>query len=155
MEDKINIIKLSKQLLLNNIDFFIKLGKDIIPRELQYWDKEHYLLEVDGKWDYSFCCILEEKLMGFLICTKKSEKNFVHINKMAISKEYRSLKIGSKMLASLKNTCLNNNIDAISLFTNKKNEGALNFYLKHGFQIEDIIKDETTERYYMIHKIKV
>ena len=80
MEDKINIIKLSKQLLLNNIDFFIKLGEDIIPRELQYWDKEHYLLEVDGKWDYSFCCILEEKLMDILICTNISERNFVPAN---------------------------------------------------------------------------
>lgn len=142
------IKKLTKISIKENIDTIVKMGKKIIPIEIQYWEEENYLMEIEGKWEYSIGCFINNEIIGFMICTLKN--NDVHVNKMAIEDKYRGNNIGTNMINFLKKLCITNKISKITLYTNISNNLSKNFYEKNGFTV--VSKD--SEKYSMNFIIK-
>ena len=75
----------------------------------------------------------------------KNEKDF-HINFFFVNEEYRSKKIGSKLLNKIEKEF--NNYHSIDLLVNRKNSGALKFYKKNSFVTYDTENDD-----YKLHKV--
>lgn len=90
--------------------------------------------------------IVQDELAGFLwtyIHDYFGEKR-IHINQIAVKKEYRGKGIAKLMLNELDSFAIAQGIDVIDLFVSEINENALNLYEKIGF---------ITERRYMKRKL--
>ena len=57
------------------------------------------------------------------------------IGLIAVNEQHRSLKIGKQLLAYVFNYSVSKNVEFVTVTTQNKNQGALNFYLKNGFSI--------------------
>lgn len=117
---------------LNRIE---EIGKESLPiyynaSDLQFliYDSEYILLKATYK----------KEISGFIVIKKYIENRY-HIMSIAVSKNKRRLKIGSKLINSIK--ILYNK--KISLYVQKINKVALEFYKKHHF----IIIKELTNYY--------
>lgn len=78
----------------------------------------------------------DNKVVGFLVYDLIYER--CEIEYIAVKKEYRNRKIGSKLLEYVINDCKLNNIVNISLEVNINNISAINLYKKFSFKIAAI-----------------
>lgn len=139
------IIKLTKETLETNLNSFIELSKTITPLRLQYWNEQHFRMDFAGKWDYSLVAIDKNIIVGYIIATLR-DKSCVHINKMVVSKEFRSKGIGEKLIMKLLDTSQISKISKVHLFTHVENIGAKKFYEKNGFKEIALIQDDSGEK---------
>lgn len=79
---------------------------------------------------------IDNKIVGFLVYDLIYER--CEIEYIAVKKEYRNRKIGSKLLEYVINDCILNNIVNITLEVNVNNISAINLYKKFSFKIEAI-----------------
>lgn len=79
---------------------------------------------------------IDNKIVGFLVYDLIYER--CEIEYIAINKEYRNRKIGSKLLEYVINDCKLNNIVNITLEVNVNNISAINLYKKFSFKIAAI-----------------
>ncbi len=129
----IKIDLLTKEYLKNHIEDFISILKEV-PGE--YWNENHFLVDLKGKWEYSLVSINENyHLLGYIIASDKGNK--IHIHKFMVDSHHRGEKIGQDMFLIFEKLCKNNNKHVISLKVNNENKGAFNFYKKKGFNIVD------------------
>lgn len=149
------IESLSLKIIKKHMPVFIKLGSEIVPQRIQYWQEEHFTKDIKGKWEHSLVMFDDDNtnLLGFIIVSLK-ENNRLHINKMAVNTQIRSKGLGSILLSKLIENSKSKDISCISLFTHIENYGAYNFYKKHGFIVSEEITDTNNEkRYYMTLKL--
>ncbi len=76
---------------------------------------------------------INNKVVGFITFVLKN--NMFDIGLIAVNEQHRSLKIGKQLLAFVFNYSLSKKVDFVTVTTQNKNQGALNFYLKNGFSI--------------------
>ena len=76
---------------------------------------------------------INNKVVGFITFVLKN--NMFDIGLIAVNEQHRSLKIGKQLLAYVFNYSLSKKVDFVTVTTQNKNQGALNFYLKNGFSI--------------------
>ena len=76
---------------------------------------------------------INNKVVGFITFVLKN--NMFDIGLIAVNEQHRSLKIGKQLLAFVFNYSLSKKVDFVTVTTQNKNQGALNFYLKNGFLI--------------------
>ncbi len=77
--------------------------------------------------------MIDSKVVGFItICFKN---NRYDIGLVAVSKQYRSLKIGKQLLEYIFNYASEKECNYATVTTQKQNEGAMKFYIKNGFSI--------------------
>lgn len=76
---------------------------------------------------------INNKVVGFITFVLKN--NMFDIGLIAVNEQHRSLKIGKQLLAYVFNYSLSKKVDFVTVTTQNKNQGALNFYLKNGFLI--------------------
>jgi dTDP-4-amino-4,6-dideoxy-D-galactose acyltransferase len=86
--------------------------------------------------------LINNKVVGFITFVLKN--NMFDIGLIAVSEQHRSLKIGKQLLAYVFNYSVSKNVDFVTVTTQNNNQGALNFYLKNGFSI-----NQTTYIYHM------
>ena len=58
---------------------------------------------------------------------------------MCILEEYRKLGIGSMLFNKFKEICIENNIKELKVVASYKNQNAINFYKKNGFEEAEIV----------------
>lgn len=106
-----------------------KCNFDFVKKSILFADV--YVYETDGHI-IAFAGITDDFIAGFFV------KN-----------TYRSKGAGSKLISYLKEI-----YDKLSLCAYVKNEGAVRFYKKHGFEIKDTYTDENTseEEFLMVYK---
>ena len=123
----IKILNLRKEIILENIEELVKLDQFIEIGER--WGNEHFLMELDGKWDNSFAALVREKIVGFIICSLKS-KNTLHIHRLVVNKEYQKIGVGTQLITQVINrlSTINNNISYITLKVEKNNTLLQKFY---------------------------
>lgn len=85
---------------------------------------------------------INNKVVGFITFVLKN--NMFDIGLIAVNEQHRSLKIGKQLLAYVFNYSLSKKVDFVTVTTQNKNQGALNFYLKNGFLI-----NQTTYIYHL------
>lgn len=112
-----------------HVDDFVSIIIDV-PNE--YWREEHFLMDLEGKWQYSAGIESSGILVAFLIASLK--KNSIHIHKFMVRKDYRSKGIG-KLLLDQFLTNLPRNLNSVSLKVYKENKRAIEFYLSNDFRI--------------------
>lgn len=103
---------------------------------------------------YSKLIVYEENnnIIGFCIYDMIYER--CEIEYIGVLKEYRKNKIASKILEYLIDN-LDENIKNITLEVSVKNEGAINLYLKYGFQKKAIRKNyyKNIDAYLMLKEV--
>lgn len=83
--------------------------------------------------------LLEEDVVGYLAGTIEEkgsyeEIQYGEINNMFINGSYRRYGIGKKLINSFKAYCKENNILNLKVTASYKNENAIAFYHKNGFE---------------------
>lgn len=129
----IKILNLSKEMVLKNIEELIEIDKIIETNER--WNEQHFLKELKGKWDYSFIAILNEEIVGFIICSIKNTHT-LHIHRLAVRKDQQKKGIGMKLINKIIDSVINNSNDVkdITLKIDENNKSVQKFYEKFYFR---------------------
>ena len=85
----------------------------------------------------------ENKIVGYLIGCFNTQNTYnkysqAELDNMCILDQYRKLGIGSKLLKKFKEICIENNMQELKVVASYKNQNAINFYKKNGFEEADI-----------------
>ncbi len=102
--------------------------------------------------DGFFVYEMDGRVIGF-INSVKTDIDELRILMLAVLKEYRGQGIGSKLLSHLMLSFPE--VRRFYLETRVENKDAINFYLKHGFKIKEVLDDFYTDggRAYLMEKI--
>lgn len=127
--------------LQSRINEFIALENltELSPK----WTEKNYLVNLPKKFDFSIMMIKEDKIVGFIICSKKGE--FIHINRFIVDARLTSLGLGSNLLYAFVKS-IKKSFSSISLKVHKNNK-AVSFYKKHSFVI-----DHELDNYYTMKR---
>lgn len=82
-----------------------------------------------------FGAFSNDKLVGFIETSKEEWNSRLRVSNILIEKEYRHLKIGTKLMGRVKKYAKDNGFRQIVLETQSCNVNAIKFYLKNGFSI--------------------
>jgi ribosomal protein S18 acetylase RimI-like enzyme len=134
------IKKITRPALENSIEKYIEILKDVRG---EYWEKEHFLTDLPGKFQLSCCALMDEKLIGYIISSAKGP-SLAHIHKFMVDKEHRGRRIGHLLLNYYEGLVKKKKIGTITLKVNENNSGAIRFYLNHGFLVESQCEDSIT-----------
>ena len=120
-----------------NVDEFVSIIKNV-PNE--YWSNDHFLKDLNGKWEYSIGINNADILVAFIIASIK--ENSIHIHKFMVREGFRSQGFG-KILLDHFISITSNNFKSITLKVYKENQKAIEFYRVNDFTInveyEDLV----------------
>ncbi|MFT9495358.1 GNAT family N-acetyltransferase [Anaerosolibacter sp.] len=138
--------------------------KDLEETYQKKWSRssssEKFFQEVI-KQNLSFGAYIYEELAGVLIASEIKWNNSLWIENIIISERYRGNGIGKALLDNLMKLAAERKIRIIGLETQGSNYPAIQFYKKHGFEIDGIDfslyprKDESNPDVAIIMKRKV
>lgn len=109
-------------------DRFNELGLLVNNKFSTLFNLEDILSSV---YDYVYGYYIEDKLIGFIHCTKMYEQ--VDIVNIVVDKEYRKQGIGTKLLNYVFDTF--NDVSNYILEVNEKNSAAINLYTVNNFVV--------------------
>ena len=111
------------------LDFY-HLDKEVLP---SFWSQESW---ENLKFDlfHLYGAFETEKLVGFLLCDKEHEKEYVYIHKVVVAFDHRFKKIGSGLLNLALMRVSMTRILGLSLEVSCENEGGIKFYQRLGFK---------------------
>ena len=123
--------RLTKEIIKKHI-------KDMIDMSAQlhgdYWTEEHYLSELNRKWDLSYALTENNELLGFMIVSDKGEAH--HLHRIVIKKEVAGKGYGKILLDKLSEDAKNNHKKSITLKVHPTNSTAIKVYEKYGYKKE-------------------
>lgn len=87
--------------------------------------------------------VYENKIVGYLIGSLNTQNIYnkysqAELDNMCVLDQYRKLGIGSKLFDKFKEICIENDIKELKVVASYKNQNAINFYKKNGFEEADI-----------------
>ena len=127
------IIQLSNLVSLDNQNFTESISSE-------KWNEKNFLLDLHGKYQFSFFVFVDDILIGYSICSLKNDKQ-VHIHRFLIDKKFKNKNLGTKLINKIHTYCVKKNMDKISLYVNRENTVAQNFYLKNKFESKEGCKE--------------
>lgn len=135
LEDLISIQKLNDNLFdleFNNFD-------DTLKREWALEKEGQEYFEDMIKNEIVFVAQIEEKIVGYLagsICEQINyiTETFAELDNMCIDDEYRRFGIGKLLMDEFKKYCKERNMQNIKVTASAKNNIAIQFYMKNGFE---------------------
>jgi len=135
---------------INDLSYIQELNNSLFELEFNNFDdtlKVGWPFEKEGKeyFEYMinsqiiFIAQAEEKIVGYLagtICKEVSyiTESFAELDNMYINEEYRRFGIGTLLINEFKKYCKEKNIQNIKVTASAKNNKAINFYMKNGFE---------------------
>ncbi len=135
---------------LEDLTSIQKLNDNLFDIEFNNFDdtlKREWALEKDGqeyfedmiKNEIVFVAQIEDKIVGYLagsICEQISyiTETFAELDNMCIYDEYRRFGIGTLLMDEFKKYCKEKNIQNIKVTASAKNNRAIQFYMKNGFE---------------------
>ena len=120
--------------------------------ELEYYNfddtlKLNWPFENDGKEYFEimikneivFIAELDKNIIGYLAGSISEEasyitQSFAELDNMYVEDKYRRLGVGTLLINEFKKYCKNKNVQNIKVTASAKNNRAINFYLKNGFE---------------------
>jgi ribosomal protein S18 acetylase RimI-like enzyme len=93
------------------------------------------------------CCVLVAKAGGEVIgmCSGQVTISTAEggpallVEDVVVKREWQGCRVGSGLLSALNNWAIDHNISRLQLLADRKNEGALDFYQKLGWQVTSLI----------------
>lgn len=127
------IKKLNKELLVICINEFIEIDKNI-PFE-PTWTQDNFMVDLPGKWEYSFIAINGVRVVGFSIASVKKidGKACGYLHRIAISLEFQNKGIGRRLMKALEESLKEAKIELLLCSTKEKNLFAQTFYNNLGY----------------------
>ena len=123
-----NYFIIDKNFMQKHLSEFVSILKNV-PNE--YWSDDNFLLDLEGKWEYSIGIQSDNILIAFIIASVKTES--IHIHKFMVHEDYRSKGIGKILLDYFVDmTC--KNFNSITLKVYKDNQRAIDFYKANAFK---------------------
>lgn len=125
------IMYLNREIVSEDIERLIEIDRTIIDEE-GTWTLDNFLMELNHKWDYSLAALIDNQIVGFIVCSMKGDN--IHIHRLAVLPEYQGKRIGSTLLNHVCELCLKQNINSVMLRVKKYNMEGQGFYERHGFK---------------------
>ncbi len=126
------IIKnINKAFLKDNISTFIEILK---KEPFEYWNESNFYYELPLKFNLSLSVIQKEKLIGYIIASKKDDSAYIH--KFMVDKNYRGNNIGGIIQKAFEDNVLKVGLKSIRLSVLKNNDRAIKFYINHNYTID-------------------
>lgn len=110
------------------------IGKDSLP--IYYNIEEIGYLHSNQENNIMLKASINNKIIGFIFCVIEKDIDNIHINSIAIDKQFRKNGYGTSIINYIKNYNKN-----ITLNVSQINLIAIIFYKKNGFKIKDIRKN--------------
>ena len=93
--------------------------------------------------DIALVTIINNDVVGYLIGSLNTHNSYnktkqAELDNMCILDKYRKLGIGSKLFNKFKEICKENNINELKVVASYKNQNAIDFYKKNGFNEAEI-----------------
>ncbi|GGG45414.1 GNAT family N-acetyltransferase [Bizionia arctica] len=85
------------------------------------------------KGGFIFFVLLNKQVIGTVAMMPMLEKGSFELTKMAVSPEFRGLKIGQKLMHHCLDYAKENQFKRLVLYSSRKLENAIYIYKKHGF----------------------
>lgn len=139
-----------KKATLNDLSIIQELNNELFKLEKENYDPtliENWPLSEDGKKyfedlilnSYVIVALSDEKIVGYLAGTiddkgSYEEVQYGEINNMLVLDQYRGYGIGKKLINSFKAYCKQNKIMNLKVVASAKNENAISFYKRQGFE---------------------
>lgn len=139
---------------LEDLSTIQELNNSLFKLEKENYDStlvENWPLSEDGKSYFSdlinnhyvIVAILDNSIVGYLASSIEEKGSYVEIqygeiNNMLVSDEYRGYGIGKLLINNFKEYCKSNNISNIKVVASYKNQNAIEFYHKNGFEEFDV-----------------
>jgi ribosomal protein S18 acetylase RimI-like enzyme len=124
-----NYFVINKDYMGKYVDEFVSIIKNV-PNE--YWSKEHFLRDLNGKWDYSIGMRNSGILVAFIIASIKDDN--IHIHKFMVKEGFRSMGFG-KLILDTFIEIVSQSFNSITLKVYKENSRAIDFYKSNAFFI--------------------
>ena len=118
---------------LECIDELVQLDA-ICFDENETWTEKNFMLDLPQKGQLSKLAILNNKLIGYVICSSYLNQKTCHIHRLALYPDYRKSGIARKLCEESFKECLNLGITRITVETPNSNIPAKIFYTKFGFR---------------------
>ena len=123
------ILHLDKEMVTENMNRLMEIDRTIMDDP---WTVYNFLMDLEGKWEFSLVALENNIIIGFLICSVRG--NNIHIHRIAISPEHQRRKVGSALIEHLVTDCYKSGINSITLKVRDSNINAQKFYEKLGFR---------------------
>ena len=126
----------------NNFDPALKLGWTYEK------DGEEYFKDMLNN-EIVYVALDKEKVVGYLAGSINIQESYItkslaELDNMFVLEEYRRYSIGTKLINAFKDYCAQNEIEEIKVTASAKNQNAINFYNKNGFnEFEITLKQRT------------
>jgi GNAT superfamily N-acetyltransferase len=97
-----------------------------------YWDRQHFLRELPGKWTLSRRAEIAGELAGYAIASQKG--NWLWLHHLVVAAAHRSSGLGARLLEALETAPCAAEVKGVRLKVGCDNERALAFYLRRGYR---------------------
>jgi len=96
-----------------------------------YWKEEHYLSELNRKWELSFAILEDSQMLGFMIVSDKGTAH--HLHRIVVKQNQAGKGYGKQMLNKLIGDAKAADKENVTLKVHPSNTDAIKIYEKYGF----------------------
>lgn len=119
----------SKEFARENVTLLQRLSMQI-PGD--YWELEHYLADLNGKWELSRAAYYKDVLSGFLVLSAKPLS--LHINRIVVAPEMHNKGLGGRLAEYAIESTVKVGKEWLTLKVDQRNNNAIRFYERLNFQ---------------------
>lgn len=127
------------------INELIRLDRACLSTYSTVWTEDNFMLDLPQKGQLSKLAILEDNLIGYLICSSYQDQRICHIHRLAVRSDYRRLGIAQRLCKTSFRECLKLGISKVTVETANTDIPAKNLYTKlslrllGGVELDDYI----------------
>ena len=149
MINNLTFTTLSKNHLKEHLSKLKSFSDDL---SWDYWTNEHFLKELNNKWQLSFIVNYKNNLSGYAIASQKTDSS-IHLHHIIINPIYRGLGIGKHMMNELYKRAITHDATILTLKVPTINIEAIEFYKSNQFTIDETLT--TPDYYFMLRSLQV
>lgn len=126
----VEIRPLTPGIIKENIAALVEMSGQI---RNDYWGMEHYLADLDKKWELSSVAFLNGEICGFIIVSAKPES--LHVNRIVVSSKFLRTGIGRLFIEKAIKDTKKENKPCLTLKVDAANESVIAFYKNLNFEV--------------------
>ncbi len=125
------ILTLNAQQVRDCLSDFLEIGADV---DGEYWQAEHFLLDLPEKWVLSFAVWSVGQPVAYAVLSRRA-RHHVHLHHLMVSAPFRNFGVGSLMASEMVARAERVGARVLTLKVAKTNDRACQFYRNLGFSV--------------------